>query len=165
MTSGNARNPIAVSPVGWLALTSFGVRPLFPLVFRLRHFVAVLLLSLWLPATLHCGAEALGLNLGSDCCGDEELASTATTNDSACESDGCGTIESGFRAPSGIAGAPAPTLNFAICFWSAPPLTGLAPLSPPATGIVEALAAPPEINRCRVFVMRAALLPGAPSLS
>ncbi|MEO7798141.1 MAG: hypothetical protein ABIY47_10500 [Opitutaceae bacterium] len=129
---------------------------------RLRHFVALLLLALWLPATLHCGVEALGWDFGSGCCADGESPAAATKTNAGCESDGCGTIESGFRAPSSFAAAPAPWLSFAICFWTVPPSAGLAPLSPPATGVVEALAAPPEISRCRVFVMRAALLPGAP---
>jgi hypothetical protein len=61
---------------------------------RPRNLVALMLLVLWLPATLHCGFEAMGwlTPAGVDCCAEED----------ACGQDGCGVVEDGaYKTPSG----------------------------------------------------------------
>jgi hypothetical protein len=65
-----------------------------PVMIRPRNLVALLLVVLWLPATLHCGFEAMGwlTPAGVDCC----------AGDDACAQDGCGVIEDGaYKVPSG----------------------------------------------------------------
>ena len=55
----------------------------------LRRLVAVLLLSLWLPATLHCALETAGLHL-SFVCHDHE---TQAASENHCADDSCHAIE------------------------------------------------------------------------
>ena len=57
---------------------------------RLTKFVAVLLLALWLPATLHCRLEGLGLDALFSCADD-----AAKTTGSGCTDDGCQSLEDG----------------------------------------------------------------------
>jgi hypothetical protein len=58
-----------------------------------RRISAILLLTLWLPATLHCSLEDVGLfpkTCTNDCAGDRNNAP-----------DGCGTVEDGSYRPAG----------------------------------------------------------------
>jgi hypothetical protein len=59
---------------------------------RLRKLAALLLVALWLPATLHCQLEGLGLDAIFACA--DDAAEAAHSNDE-CTDDGCQTIESG----------------------------------------------------------------------
>ncbi len=60
---------------------------------RLRKLAALFLVALWLPATLHCQLEGLGLDALFACA--DQPAETAHANDDACNDDACQTIESG----------------------------------------------------------------------
>lgn len=55
--------------------------------------VALLLATLWLPATVHCQLEGLGLDALFACA--DQPADTAHTDGDTCADDGCQTIESG----------------------------------------------------------------------
>jgi hypothetical protein len=54
---------------------------------------ALLLATLWLPATLHCQLEGLGLDTLFACA--DQPAETAHANADGCTDDGCQSIESG----------------------------------------------------------------------
>lgn len=59
----------------------------------IRRISAILLLALWLPATLHCSLENVGLfpqTCADDCAGERNHAP-----------DGCGTVEDGSYRPAG----------------------------------------------------------------
>jgi hypothetical protein len=62
-------------------------------VSRLLKVVALLLATLWLPATVHCQLESLGLDAFFACTdnGSEDAHSEGTS----CTDDGCQTIETG----------------------------------------------------------------------
>ena len=60
---------------------------------RLIKFAAVLLVALWLPATLHCQLEGLGLDAIFACA--DQPVDTAHTADGDCADDGCQTLEEG----------------------------------------------------------------------
>jgi hypothetical protein len=79
----------------------------------LTKSAAVLLLALWVPATLHCRLEqALSLELLS-CCPHEGVDKTPAHHESDCASDGCATVESGFykqEEPQARPGRPLPVL-------------------------------------------------------
>lgn len=54
---------------------------------------ALLLATLWLPATLHCQLEGIGLGTLFGCA--DQPAETAHSDGDTCADDGCQTIESG----------------------------------------------------------------------
>jgi hypothetical protein len=128
---------------------------------RLRRFFALLLLAVWLPATLHCGFEAAGFVLGSECCADAQHA----VSSAGCESDDCGILESGFTS-SGTLHVTAPVATVCSCLIHAqtPPST-VAVFSPPVSGLGEAAGPPRELIQSWPFVSRVALSPRAPSLA
>ena len=132
----------------------------------LRRTIALLLLAVWLPATLHCEVEAAEIALHLAGC--TETDATDHHHDVApenCIADNCATVEGSFTANSSSpAAARAPVVSAApfIALVSVPAFA-LSP--PPVTGVIEALAAPPQISRSWIFVLRAAPWPGAPSLS
>ncbi len=61
---------------------------------------ALLLATLWLPATLHCQLESLGLDTLFACA--DQPAGTAHTGGDTCSDDGCQSIESGQFATSKV---------------------------------------------------------------
>ena len=63
-----------------------------PAVHRLLKIIALLLATLWLPATVHCQLETLGLDTLFACAGDD---GAAHADGKGCTDDGCQTIESG----------------------------------------------------------------------
>jgi hypothetical protein len=63
-----------------------------PAVSRLLKITALLLATLWLPATVHCQLETLGLDALFACAGDDGVAHA---DGKGCTDDGCQTIESG----------------------------------------------------------------------
>lgn len=85
---------------------------------RLVKIVSLVLLSLWLPATLHCRLEALGFSAVFGCPEqDADQAHHADEND--CARDSCQIVESGHFVFSKPETAPAslPSLagNFVFC--------------------------------------------------
>ncbi len=64
-----------------------------PTVSRLTKLAALLLATLWLPATLHCQLESLGLETLFACA--DQPAKTAHTDGGTCSDDDCQSIESG----------------------------------------------------------------------
>lgn len=64
-----------------------------PAVPRLLKLVALFLATLWLPATLHCQLEGLGIDALFACASQHDEA--AHSDQGGCTDDGCQTIESG----------------------------------------------------------------------
>jgi hypothetical protein len=62
-------------------------------VSRANKLIALLLVALWLPATLHCQLESLGLEAIFACA--DHPAETAHASGDGCTDQGCLTIESG----------------------------------------------------------------------
>lgn len=127
---------------------------------RLRQLVALLLMSLWLPATLHCALEAAGFEIVF-VCHDHE---TGAASDGQCTDDACHALEGfAFKPAANTAVLTLPSLCACLlCFVTPPPAISL---TPPPSGISDRIAAPPEVARTWHFVARAAPQPGAPSLS
>lgn len=127
-----------------------------------RRIAAFLFVALWLPALLHCRLEAAGVLFNSECCDSSHRPAAKAA--AACVDDACDVAEGEFTKPASTAApAPAPVLcTCLICLEIAPPELALTP--PLLTGVAEASAAPPEVQRSWVFVARAALSPRAPSL-
>ncbi|MES2692635.1 MAG: hypothetical protein V4773_04120 [Verrucomicrobiota bacterium] len=123
-----------------------------------RRFIALLLLTLWGPAMMHCRIEASGLVSGSGCCSEEKAA----PRDLTCEDDSCETAEGAFTASS-TAAAPAPHLLVSFESLAAMPPALVVAAAPPLRGVIESAAAPPEIAPTWVFRSRAALPARAPS--
>lgn len=117
-------------------------------MFRLRRIAALLLLSLWLPATLHCDLEAAGLENWPGC-HDE-----AAHDSSHCTTDVCHPLESSaYKPDSAPVKVPPPALGaLCLCF--------VAICTPPPTANVEPPATPPrpppELARTWHFIARAA---------
>ncbi len=133
-----------------------------PPVSWLTKNVAVLLLALWVPATLHCRLEqALSLELLS-CCPHEAAEKTPAHHESDCANDGCGAVESGFykqEETQATPGRPLPVLVVLV-----------APRLDDAPKCVRVLLAavsrfPSELAKSWQFSFRAALPVRAPSFT
>jgi hypothetical protein len=125
-------------------------------VLPVRRVVALLLLALWLPATLHCDLEAAGVTniLG---CHDHRTTGPAFGSD-----DHCHSIEGvAYKLDFAAIKTPPPVTSLLFVF-AHPSL--LAAVFPPRAITVEANAAPPEVARTWHFVARAAPPARAPSL-
>lgn len=120
---------------------------------RFCRLVALLLLALWLPATLHCDLEAAGLTPVSVTCQDEHAANQHAA-------DNCAQIENDtYKHASTLLKAPAPAL-LAACVCSVTDLVPrpiFVPLVSP-----ERTDSPPELTRTWQFRARAALPARAP---
>ena len=127
---------------------------------RLRKLVALFLVALWLPATLHCQLEGLGLDAIFACA--DQPAETAHANDDACTDDGCQTIESGqfavTKSKLDLSLLPVLACVCVACFQHLAP-----PASAPEIFAVHQEKTLP-LQRTWQFARRAAPLPGAPSL-
>src|SRR3982751_2662991 len=66
----------------------------FANVLRLVKIISVLLVSLWLPATLHCRLEALGF-AGFFSCPEQSSTAAHHADESDCDRDSCQSVESG----------------------------------------------------------------------
>ncbi len=125
----------------------------FPSVPRLRFIFALLLATLWLPATLHCALEEAGV-IGAAAC-DVDQADP-------CAQDNCTTVEAThYKSSEILTAVAAPTLF--VCL-------DLAELIPTETIIVPLVSpersdCPLEVPRTWHFVTRAALPARAPSLA
>lgn len=126
---------------------------------RLRHLAAWMLVALWLPATLHCDFEAVGLDTLFHCETDHHSQSDEPASD-----DSCDVVENGwFKLSATQVGLAAPLLSVCtLCFSSPLPAD---PLDSPAIEPSEELVAPAEVARTWQFVVRAALPARAPNLS
>lgn len=122
---------------------------------RLFSIVALLLLAIWLPATLHCDLEAAGLAPSAVACHDDHCTSEHSA-------DNCSLIEDGsFRASADTLKVASPNLvSFCACL-----LCGAAiSISPPMLAVEPSIAPPLELKVGWQFVVRAAPPARAPSL-
>ncbi len=131
-------------------------------VLPLRRIVALILLSLWLPATLHCQLEAAGFATISVCTHDHH-DSTHSDHDQP-KRDACDILEAATFKP-----AANPTIApHRLPAWDAPifvrPTPTLGQL-PALMGVVDFVAPPPEISPTWHFTTRAALPARAPSFA
>ncbi|MBI4624067.1 MAG: hypothetical protein HY736_12735 [Verrucomicrobia bacterium] len=123
---------------------------------RLRTFTSLLLLTLWLPATLHCALEAGNpFDSAAACCTGEDAA----VGDNHCAIDNCAVLESNLVRPVGDdLVVPAPVLLTCLCgLIEIAPETIIVPTVSP-----ERTHCPPELARTWQFVERAAPSPRAP---
>jgi hypothetical protein len=124
-----------------------------------RLMIALLLATIWLPATLHCGLEAAGMLEHADaCCHDEHAASKEPAH---CGADNCGVVESGDYQPAHSLlkiSAPVAVLDFSSLVEVLSPVV----IEPEIVAPIEA-ESPLEIRRTWQFVARAAPSPRAPS--
>ena len=141
--------------------TCFAVQPV-ALVSRVQRFktlIALLLLGLWLPCTMHCQAEALGW-LGSDstCCEQSHTDDSPKPDCAGCAT--CSAIESGgYSLPQKVDLVP---VLLAVVVHFAPDL--LDPLREPAALTLPAPdSATQFLAQSWTFDRRAALSPRAPS--
>lgn len=129
-----------------------------------RRIVVLVIAALWLPAMLHCRLEAAGILFAADCCdaAQKPALPAADHGEHGCASDSCETAEGDFTSPSAfVLKVPLPGTGANLLFTPvAPPPAELAP--PPATGVVEATTAPPDLIRPWVLDAPGAFSPRAP---
>ncbi len=127
---------------------------------RVTRIVALVLLAIWLPVTMHCRLESAGLIKSHDKCS----CPLGTATESDCRDDLCSTVENDLfnDAPAALT-LSAPQVcdctllltAFAVSYSKDPePILCHARHYPP-----------PELAVGWQFLSRAALLPGAPSLN
>jgi hypothetical protein len=121
-------------------------------VSRLTKLAALLLLALWLPATLHCGLESAGLISSASIC-------TDGSNDH-CAGDNCTQVENGlFNQKTGEIQVMSPDLFACACFLCPP----LQPSAPADESDFQPSAQPQDWVTTWHFVRRNAPAPRAPS--
>jgi hypothetical protein len=128
---------------------------------RLFQTVAVLLLALWLPATLHCDLEAAELWIEHD---DAHAAVPDSCCDAGlgCTHDACDTLEgSAVKSSDSFARAPLPVPFVCLCLINVLPVEAVSLVSPVPiqARIDQALDWVPTVH----FARRAAPLSRAPS--
>lgn len=126
---------------------------------RLQTVLALLLLGLWLPCTMHCQAEALGwLGSNSSCCEQGHAGDSSAPDCADCAT--CSAIEfGGYSLPQKVSLAP---ILLVIALDAAPDWFALAP--EPAAQVLPAPDSPPQLLRQSwSFRCRTALAPRAPS--
>ena len=123
---------------------------------RLFKAFALLLALLWVPMISHCDLEHLPGMEFIACC---DLSTPEPHPDDDCETDGCVIVESGhYKTEERPVCIPTPSL-IAVLLSSL--VTVEAPVSiPPAPDVDSFKGDPPQ---CRVFTLRLALPPRAPS--
>lgn len=116
--------------------------------------LAVMLLGLWLPATLHCSLEAAGL-IATQCADD--------CGDASHDDDGCGVVERGlYKSSTPLVKISAPEiLRLAFLFQPSPAAESVAP----ARFSAEFVSEPQTLRRTWQFIQRAAPPCRAPSAS
>jgi hypothetical protein len=126
-----------------------------------RRLTAFLLVTLWLPALLHCRLEAAGLLFESDCCSAAPGAAIPAA-DHGCATDACEVIEGEFPIPAGFEfKAPAADAEADLFFCALiAPLADLVP--PPDSASDAAGTAPPELARAWALIVPGAASPRAP---
>jgi hypothetical protein len=121
-----------------------------------RRLAALLLLALWLPATLHCALAVISpFDSTGTCCTDEP----ASVGDDPCATDSCAVLESNLVRPDGDElVVPTPVVVAGLWYLiEITPETVIVPTVSP-----ERAHCPPELARTWQFVARAALPPRAP---
>jgi hypothetical protein len=119
---------------------------------------ALFLATLWLPATLHCQLEHLGLDAIFACA--DHPADPAHANDDGCAEDGCRTIESGqFTVTKSGLKLLQLSANTCVCVACGQPLAPLAP-DQEISAIHQEQTLP--LQRTWQFARRAALPARAP---
>ena len=132
-----------------------------PVVSRLVKLVSLLLIAVWLPATLHCHLEALGLDALFAC--PVQIADAGHTDNDTCADDGCQTVEAGqfVFSKSRIAPAALPSPDACLAVHC---LLQVAPPSP----VLQIFASPQTetlpLQRTWQFARRAALPARAPDV-
>lgn len=120
----------------------------------LPRFVALLLLALWLPATLHCNLEAAGLLTGHEECHEQtDCHDHHHQEDSSCALAHCDPIDTlAIKTGMELIAVDAPVLFACLCHLCVPaPLIVELPAQTPAQS-----DAPPELAPTWHFVTRAA---------
>jgi len=128
--------------------------PILINVKRLTAIVALVMLALWVPITMHCQLEKIP--------GLEFLHCSDDTSSHDCKGDGCQTVESGGYKVENNQAAIFATLNAVVL------LETFLPLEPPPPAVAPftvTKAVPPELPTCWQFFFRTALPPRAPSLA
>jgi hypothetical protein len=128
-------------------------------VSRLAKLASLLLIALWLPATLHCQLEVIGLDAFFAC--PEQSAHEEHADQSACANDGCQLLESGQYAFSKSRIAPA-TLPAPVACLFACCLLQAASAEPVSEILASRQTEPLQLQRTWQFVRRAALPARAP---
>ena len=125
----------------------------------LKKLAALLLVALWLPATLHCQLESLGLDALFACAGQPAQAEHAGKD--SCPDDGCQTIEAGqvtlAKSRVNVNLLPALACICVSCFQC------IAPPEPAPEIFASRQEQMLPLRRTWQFTRRAAPLPGAPS--
>lgn len=133
----------------------------FAFVLRLVKIVALLLVSLWLPATLHCRLEALGFE-GLFSCPQPSSSAAQHAGEGDCDRDSCQSVESGqfTFSQSRIAPAllPSPVCAFVHC------LLHVALIADGTEIIPGRQTEPLPLQRNWQFIRRAALPARAPDV-
>ena len=128
-------------------------------------FIALVLVALWLPVTLHCDLDAAGLltahdtsHANSDCCASTQAADQA----SPCADDSCELVENGlYQSTGSLLQVTAPSLTAStwfLCLQLAALPRPIEPVTP-----VVAVKQPPGWVPTWHFARRAAPLSRAPS--
>jgi hypothetical protein len=125
----------------------------------LKRAVALTLLALWVPVTMHCALETLpAFGFLQWCCGEDESES----QDHNCTDDSCKAVESGlYKIEDNPAFVPGLTAGLALVAWH---WVAQQPPAEPALNIIPVSSAPPELARFWQFSCRTALPPRAPSV-
>ncbi len=125
---------------------------------RFSSLVALLLLTLWLPATQHCGLEAAGI-VGSTIDCHEADGCDSTTEQAACDLDNCQSIEdAAYKAQQTYVQLAAPVELTCLCCLNviSPEMIIVRLISPARSDV------PPELAPSWQFTSRAAPSPRAP---
>ncbi|MBL9189793.1 MAG: hypothetical protein JNK23_20090 [Opitutaceae bacterium] len=118
-----------------------------------RRLIALLLLSLWLPATMHCALEAAGINIALLCHDHETQAAT----ESHCTDDACHAIEGEAYTPVSLVKLVGEVTLCVVALLPDPSELPDARISPERTDV------PRELGRSWQFITRAAPPARAPS--
>lgn len=128
---------------------------------RFGRFLLFALVTLWLPATMHCRLEAAGFFEAHDGCGEEAAAASAATD---CKDDACPTVEQALYKESAVDLVVAAPAECHVPDCCALLLATVALANAPSLSDARHVA-PPELNVTWQFVARAAPPARAPSLN
>lgn len=135
----------------------------FSAVSFLRRFIAVALLALWLPATLHCALEAAGLKIAFVCHdhddghGHSHPAPAPDHHGAQSDTDACHPLEDAAIKPTSVAKLVGQATFFLIALLPVPPELPVDRVCPERTDV------PRELGRGWQFATRAAPPARAPS--
>lgn len=120
--------------------------------------ISVLLLVLWVPATMHCTLETVpGFSFLQWCCGGD----AAPEPGHPCDEDSCSAVESGFYK---IEDNPGYSAAWVVLALRTAKEWVVEPAADSLADFIPASSSPPELPRLWQFIYRTALPPRAPSL-